>query len=125
MKIVIKENKRNKVVTKWLDDNYGNMNVVYENNPRYITFKDVNDEDVFLYNVNTDKLSIMSPEIQKSLKTMFGLNRDVMNSIVKPWMESIYGFPIRVVVYQTWHCNTCGNFHDEPFHIEDDSPSFY
>jgi hypothetical protein len=124
MKIVITENKRNKIVTKWLDDNYGNMNVVYEDNPRYITFRDNDDEDIFLYNINTDTLSIMSPETQRGLK-MFGLNKNVMNSIVKPWMESLYGFPIKVVNYQTWYCNTCGKFHSEPYHIEDDSPSFY
>ena len=124
MKVVITESKRDRLVFKWLDDNYGNMNVVYEDNPRYITFTDVNDEDIFLYNVNSDTLSIMSPEVQTGLKTMFGLSRDVMNSIVKPWMESLYGFPIRVVNYQTWFCNACGKYHDEIYHIEDDSPHF-
>ena len=124
MKIVITENKRIKVVTKWLDDNYGDLNPIIDNNPIYITFTDNNGDDILLYNSNSKGMVIINDVLQDSLKEMFGVKYNQLDDIFIPWIRNTYGKEVKFVMYQTWHCNTCGKFHPTKYHIDDDTPHF-
>lgn len=124
MKISLPENKRNNIVTKWLNNNYGDLNPVIDDNPRYVTYTDNGGVDILLYNNNTKGLLILDNTLQDSLKQMFGVKYNQLNDILIPWMGYNYGEDVKFVTYQTWHCNTCGRFHPTKYHIDDITPNF-
>lgn len=115
MKIIITENKRNSVVTKWLDKNYSNLIPKTLSQTTY--YVDESDNDIFSYSYGD--VTIEDSGLQSDLFNVFNLSRYELNTIIKPWVEQTYGIDIDLVQYTTWHCNNCGKYHPTKYHIKE------
>jgi hypothetical protein len=122
MKLIITESKINRIVTKWLDSEYGKLRKYTGNSTyRYIHYKDNDGLTIFRFNLNTDVVTIINPDLENDLKTIFGLDGDKLNDIFIPWFKEKYKIKPRLVKFQetTYHCNDCGRYHTTKYHIED------
>ena len=118
MKIVITENRRNEVITKWLDKNYGDLSQKTLSKFSQTTYYvDELDNDMFSYSYGD--VTIEDSGLQSDLFNVLGLNRYNLNLILKPWIEKTYGIDVDLVQYTTWHCNNCGKYHPTKYHIDD------
>ena len=120
MKIVITENRRNEAITKWLNQEYGDLKRFNPNN-RYIHYIDNYDNTIFVYNDRTGLVTIEDEYLQRDLSSMFGLDGYELNNILIPWLEERYNLQVPLVKFQetTWHCNECGRYHTTRYHIDD------
>ena len=100
MKVIITESKMNSVVTKWLDNSYGDLRKYSSPmNFRFIHYKDENNVTVFLFNLNTGIVTITNKTIYHYLKDMFGLSGYELNDILIPWFEQSYNLHVEKVQY--------------------------
>jgi len=118
MKIIITENIRNRVITKWLDNNYNDL-IGMENSHGTIDYKKKDGKTMFSFHTTYSDVTIEDNELQSYLFNMFNLKRYDLNQIVKPWIEETYGIDVDLVQYTTWHCNKCGKYHPTKYHIEE------
>ena len=117
MKLIITESRRNRAITKWLDENYGNLRK-YSVGPRFIIYKDSGDDMSFTFNRDNGIVEL-SEEISSQLVSIFGITSgDVINDILIPWFMERYNLYVEKVVYTTWHCNKCGRYHITKYHID-------
>jgi hypothetical protein len=117
MKIIITENKRNNIVTKWLDMDYGNL-VMGSTGHRYIHYLDKGRYKIFTFN-RESRIVELSEEITNQLVSMFGVTSDEdINDIFIPWLMKTYNLYVEKVMYTTWHCNKCGRYHITKYHID-------
>jgi len=122
MKIIITENKRNESITKWLNSEYGKLRKYTGNSTyRYIHYKDNDGLTIFRFNLSTGIVTIINPDLERDLKSMFGLTGYEVNDIFIPWLEERYNLHVERVQFEetTWHCNECGRYHTTRYHIED------
>jgi hypothetical protein len=56
----------------------------------YIHYKDNDELTIFRFNLNTDMVTIINPDLENDLKSMFGLDGDEVNDILIPWFEERY-----------------------------------
>lgn len=100
MKIIITENKMSSVVTKWLDNSYGDLRKsASPMNFRFIHYKDKNNQTVFLFNRDTGTVTITNKSVYHYLKDMFGLSGYELNVILIPWFEQSYNLHVEKVQY--------------------------
>jgi len=100
MKLIITESKMNSVVTKWLDNNYGDLRKSSSPmNFRFIHYKDENNQTVFLFNRDTGTVTITNKSVYHYLKDMFGLSSYELNDILIPWIKQSYNLHIEKVQY--------------------------
>ena len=119
---MITENKRNRTITKWLDENYGNLRKYSSSGSfKYIHYKDDDELTIFTFNRNTGVVTIINSDLERDLTSMFGLNGYELNDIFIPWLEERYNLHAEKVQFEqtTWHCNECGGFHTTRYHIDD------
>ena len=122
MKMIISESKMNSIVTKWLNNNYGDLRKYNaKGSHRYTHYKDDDELTIFTYNRNTGLVTIINPDLENDLKSIFGLDGYGVNDIFIPWLEERYNLQVPVVKFQetTYHCNECGRYHTTKYHIED------
>ena len=123
MKIIITESVRNKAVTKWLNNEYGELEkwINPNGNYRYIHYIDSNDNTIFIYHRNTGLVTIEDEDLYRDLSSMFGVNGYELNNILIPWLEERYNIQTDLIKYPetTWHCNECGRYHTTRHHIDD------
>lgn len=117
MKFIITENKRNQIVTDWLDNNYGNLKPEQHNIASHTSYVNDNGDEVFTSNWS-GLVTIDNSDLQTMLFTVFNLDKDSLNSVFIPWMKERYNEKIKMVQYTTWHCNKCGEFHPTKYHID-------
>ena len=117
MKIIITENKRKNVVTKWLDMDYGDLRK-YSVGHRYIQYLDKGRNNIFTFNRNTGIVEL-SEEITNQLVSMFDVTSGYdINDIFIPWLMERYNLHVEKVTYTTWYCNECGRYHITKYHID-------
>ena len=92
MKLIITENKRDKVAIKWLNDNYGDL-VSYRPKKRisyinYIFYKKGN-EIIFDINKHSGDVYV-SNVIWSFLSGMFGMSYEHIEKITKEWITNHY-----------------------------------
>ena len=122
MKMIITESKMNRIVTKWLNDDYGDLRKYNaKGSYMYTHYKDDDELTIFTYNRNTGLVTIINPDLENDLKSIFGLDGYGVNDIFIPWFEERYNLQVPVVKFQetTYHCNECGRYHTTKYHIED------
>jgi hypothetical protein len=122
MKMIITESKMNRIVTKWLNDDYGDLRKYSGyGSYMYTHYKDDDGLTIFTYNRSSDVITIINPDLENDLKTIFGLDGDKLNDIFIPWFKERYKIKPRLVKFQetTYHCNDCGRYHTTKYHIED------
>ena len=90
MKVKITENKRNRVIIKWLNSEYGDLTPFEtEYHPSYIFFmKD--GEVVFDYNKKNGVVIISYDKIWSFLESFFGLEYEEIQDLTKEWVEEHY-----------------------------------
>jgi hypothetical protein len=122
MKIIISENSRNRTVTKWLDQEYSNLRMYNPNGfYKFIHYKNDDELTIFTFNRNTGVVTIINPDLEMDLKSMFGLTGYEVNDILIPWLEKRYNLHVEKVQFEqtTYHCNECGRYHTTRYHIDD------
>jgi len=97
MKIIITENRLNKVVLKWLDNEYGNLISVIKN--KKVFYVDENGLPLFFYysNEKTRNLYINYEKIWQLLKTIFSMDYLQIHDILKIWLEETYNLKGNVI----------------------------
>ena len=92
MKIIIPENKRNRTIIKWLDNNYGKLKRSFGyNSPEHLFYEDADENDILYYDKKRDLLQIWDKSLQQDLIHMFGVEENELNDIEVsyPGMEKI------------------------------------
>jgi hypothetical protein len=94
MKIIITENKLEKVAIKWLNDNFGNL----KSNkirifPNTIFYKK-GDKIIFEYNKKNGCVYISYDEIWSVFKSYFNMNPQQIQNITKIWVEEHYNLKV-------------------------------
>ena len=117
MKFIITENKRNQIVTDWLDNNYGNLKPEQHKIASVTSYVDDNGDEVFSYDWY-GLLTIEMVDLQTMLFTLFNLDKDSLNRIFIPWVKERYDIQVKDIQYTTWHCNKCGEYHPTKYHID-------
>lgn len=121
MRYIITENRLNDIVTKWLDNNYSDL-TLHEGNQdrvdnRFLYFTKGNNP-IFNYSERYDIVSIEDETLQNTLINMFDVSPDDLDKIFIPWVKERYNLDADKVLYTTWHCNKCGEYHHTKHHIE-------
>lgn len=121
MKIIISENRRNRTVTKWMDSEYGKLRKYSPGGYKYIHYKDDDELTIFIFNRNIGLVTIINPDLERDLTSMFGLDGYELNNILIPWFEERYNLHVEKVQFEqtTYHCNECGRYHTTRYHIDD------
>ena len=94
MKVLITESKRDHIVIKWLDNNYGDL-TPYETDeyPDFIFFmKD--GEIIFDYNKKNGWIYVSYDKIWSLLESFFGLEFEETQALTKEWLEEHYKLDI-------------------------------
>ena len=122
MKYIITENRLNNIVTKWLDDNYGDLTLIKANEAvpsnQFLHFSKGN-KTIFNYSERYQMVTIEDDTLQNTLINMFDVDQKSLNKIFIPWVNERYNLNADDVHYTTWHCNECGQYHYTKHHIED------
>ena len=94
----------NSVVTKWLDKNYGDLRKhPSPSNNYFIHYKNKNDKLIFLFNRNTDWVTITDNIFYQYLNNIFSLSIHELNDILIPWFEQSYNLHVEKVQYNNLH----------------------
>lgn len=103
MKILIKESKRYKLITDWLDKTYGNKLIYTRANVNYSWgyLKDLGGETIFLYSEVTGSVTLNNEGLNNIIKTIFDIEDSEFFSIFGPWIEKNYNKPVKSV-YPYW-----------------------
>jgi hypothetical protein len=100
MKVIITESKISSVVSKWLDNKYGDLRKsASPMSFRFIHYKDENNQTVLLFNRDTNVVTITNKSLYHYLKDMFGLTRYQLNDILIPWLKQSYNLHVERVTY--------------------------
>jgi hypothetical protein len=116
MKIILTENRRNNIVIKWLDDNYGDL-IGMENSHGIVYYKKKDGTTIFTFRNDYGIVTIEDDELQQYLVSIFSVDSHDLNKIFIPWIEENYNQHVTEVTYTTWHCNECGKYHLTKYHI--------
>jgi hypothetical protein len=94
MKVIITENKLEKVAIKWLNDNYGDLEPSEtEKYPDYI-FYGRGDEVIFNYNKKNGVVYINYDEIWVFFESFFDMNYQQIQDSTKLWVEEHYNLRV-------------------------------
>ena len=94
MKLIITENKRNKVAIKWLNDNYGDLEPYetekYPNQVFYRKGKEI----IFSYNKKNGQVDVNYQEVWSFFKSFLGMENEQIRDLTKVWMEERYNLRV-------------------------------
>jgi hypothetical protein len=90
MKIIITENKLDRVIGKWLSKNYLGMDIYDHDNQPWHLYVDKNGEVIFLYH-NNDKELYVAKDIIKFLYDIFSIDVEQTKDILSEWFEKHTG----------------------------------
>ncbi len=87
MKIIITENKLDRVIGKWLTKNYSEMDIYDHDNQPWVLYVDKNGEIIFLYHYKDNELYV-SKDVMKFLIKIFSIDDDKqVKPIIGNWFE--------------------------------------
>ena len=103
MKYIITENKLDKVVLTWLNNNFGNLTPIVKRNKTYY----VNDDKLPLFYYHQDNkngfVNVNSKILWSSLETLFNMEYEQIQDVIKHWLKKTYNIdgliPQRANVY--------------------------
>ena len=104
MRIIISESKIEKIAFKWLDDVYGDLDVIdIKHYPEDIQYEK-NGEMVFNYNIRTHNVFITNSLIWSDLKNYFNMSYDQIKELTKKWVETRFGLKVTsTLTYPDYH----------------------
>ena len=87
MKIIITENKLDRVISKWLTKKYSEMDIYDHDNQPWCLYLDKNGEIIFLYHYKDNELYV-SKDVMKFLIKIFSIDDDKqVKPIIGNWFE--------------------------------------
>jgi len=100
MKLIITENKRNKVAIKWLNNNYGDLEP-YETKDYFgSVFYKKGDDVIFEYNKN-GYVYVSYDKICSFFEHMFSMEYKQIQDLTKEWIEEHYNLRVTKVLTVT------------------------
>ena len=94
MKYIITESKLENVVFRWLDEEFGDLDIIDSDRyPEDIQYEK-NGDLVFNYNTRTHRVLINYSTVWSYLKNLFGLSNKQIEEITKKWIEDRYRIPV-------------------------------
>ena len=90
MKIIISENKLDRVIIKWLSNQYGDLDIYDHDTQPWCLYVDKNGEVKFLYQTKENELYV-SKDIIKFLYNIFFIDEKQIQSICGNWFEEHTG----------------------------------
>ena len=90
MKIIISENKLDRVISKWLSNQYGDLDIYDHDTQPWCLYVDKNGEVIFLYQ-NNDKELYVAKNVIKFLCNIFFIDEKQIQSICGNWFEEHKG----------------------------------
>ena len=90
MKLIITENKRNRVIIKWLNSEFGDLTPFETEKYRNYIFFMKEGEVVFDYNKKVGIVYISYDKIWSFLENFFELEYEEIQDITKQWVEEHY-----------------------------------
>jgi len=112
MKIIINENRRERIVIKWLEDKYGGLKHKVSKDYSDLYYFMKNGYVVMDYYGKYGTLHAGNGIIDFIMKT-FGMDRDESKEIVKLWFQESYGYDVNIVtepttttMYNVWRAYT-------------------
>jgi hypothetical protein len=94
MKVIITENKRDRIALKWLDNNYGDLKPFEtEKYPNYIFYKK-GDEVMFEYNKENGVVFINYDDVWSFFESFFDMGYKQIQNITKLWVEENYNLRV-------------------------------
>lgn len=103
MKIIINENRLNKIIGKWLNSEYGDLDVYDHNDEPLIFYVDKEGDIIFLYETKSNELYV-SIEIIKFFYSMFSIDIEQTKDILVEWFEKHTG--LKPVQFLSWDFTT-------------------
>lgn len=96
MKVIITENRLERIAIKWLNDNYGDLES-YERDiyPSYIFFKK-DDSNIFNYSKKYGIVVISYGDVWQFLESMFNMDEEQIQDITKKWIEKQYNLEVNL-----------------------------
>ncbi len=90
MKIIIAEGRLNKVILKWLDNEYGNLTQVVKGNK--VSYVDQDGLPILIYYQNEKHggIYVNFQKVWQLLGDIFGINQPQTQVILKIWLEETY-----------------------------------
>lgn len=91
MKLRITENRRDKIVLKYLDKYYGNLTV--ENFKKYGVkhYIDRKYTGLKIFLVENNTLFVLNRQLRDDLINLFGIELSKFDDVLIPWFEETYG----------------------------------
>ena len=94
MKLIITESKRNRAITKWLDENYGDLEPYKTDKyPDYIIYKK-GEEAIFDYNKKNGVVCVNYNEIWSFFESYFSMEYQQIQDVIKEWVEERYNLRV-------------------------------
>ena len=99
MRIIITENKLDRVIGKWLSNNYSELDIYDHDTQPWVLYVNKNSEVKFLYQTKENELYV-SKDIIKFLYNIFSIDEKQIQSICGNWFEEHTGLKVEKVL--TW-----------------------
>ena len=94
MKLIITENKRDKIAIKWLNDNYGDLESFKTKiKPSYIFYRK-NGEVIFDYNKKDGVVFVNYKKIWSFLESFFGMDFHQIRDLIIKWVKEHYNLRV-------------------------------
>ena len=100
MKIIITENKLDRVISKWLSKNYSKMDIYDHDNQPWYLYAGKDGEVIFVYQYKSNELYVAKSVI-KFLYNIFSIDEKQIQSIIGNWFQKHNDLRIGKVI--TWN----------------------
>ena len=98
MKFIITESKRELMAFKWLNDNYGDLEIIdIKKYPEDIQYNK-DGQMIFNYNIKTHNVFILNQPIWSFLTYFFGFTYDEVRDLTKKWVEDRFGLEVQTTL---------------------------
>lgn len=97
MKIIIAENKLEKVIGKWLSKKYSELDIYDHDNQPWVMYVDKDGDIFFLYQYKQNELYV-DKSVIKFLFNIFFIDELQLKSILENWFEEHTGLKISKVM---------------------------
>ena len=99
MKYIITENRLNNVILNWMDETYGDLQKI--DNPTSLKVYLFKESDLlFLYDKRNGYVKANYPEVGNYLQSLFNLDLEQSEEIIKSWLETRHNLEPRFVEFK-------------------------
>jgi len=96
MKIIITENKLERISIKWLNDNYSDLEFIHTEKAPLLNFYMQNKNVIFDYRIKTKEIFI-TMDIWKFFKDYFSMEYKEISKLLIKWVEDNYNINVKKI----------------------------